>query len=161
MSKLSPLKPAQVIRKLRKLGFIGPIPGGRHARMVHPEKGKIIPIPMHKGGGLTLLARMLRRHPQVVSVTGDHRYWSGADEMHTVFGPILPSELTGTRYKVPWPDHPVYKPPRSWTYACDELLPLLPQDSEGRDAGDQEGGGAGDPLLLEALRPRPEGQVRG
>jgi len=27
------------------------------------------------------------------------------------------------RYKVPWPDHPVFKPPRSWTYACDELLP--------------------------------------
>jgi predicted RNA binding protein YcfA (HicA-like mRNA interferase family) len=49
MSKLSPLKPIQVIRKLKKLGFIGPIPGGRHVRMVHPEKGKIIPIPMHKG----------------------------------------------------------------------------------------------------------------
>ena len=77
-----------------------------------------------QGGGLTLLSRMLRRHPQVVSVSGNHRYWSGADEMHTVLGPILPSELTGTRYKVPWPNHPVFKPPRSWTYACDELLPF-------------------------------------
>jgi len=76
-----------------------------------------------QGGGLTLLSRMLRRHPQVVSVSGNHRYWSGADEMHTVLGPILPAELTGARYKVPWPDHPVFKPPRSWTYACDELLP--------------------------------------
>jgi len=43
--------------------------------------------------------------------------------MHTVRGPILPAELTGTRYKVLWPDHPVFKPPRSWTYACDDLLP--------------------------------------
>jgi len=76
-----------------------------------------------QGGGLTLLSRMLRRHPKVVSVSGNHHYWSGADEMHTVLGPILPAELTGTRYKVPWPDHPVFKPPRSWTYACDELLP--------------------------------------
>jgi len=76
-----------------------------------------------QGGGLTLLSRMLRRHPEVVSVTGNHRYWSGADEMHTVFGPILPPELTGTRYKVPASNHPIYKPPRSWTYACDELLP--------------------------------------
>ncbi|WP_177193575.1 sulfotransferase family protein [Thermodesulforhabdus norvegica] len=76
-----------------------------------------------QGGGLTLLSRMLRRHPEVVSVTGNHRYWSGADEMHTVFGPILPPELTGTRYKVPAAEHPLYNPPRSWTYACEELLP--------------------------------------
>ena len=76
-----------------------------------------------QGGGLTLISRMLRRHPQVVSVSGNYKYWSGADEMHTVLGPILPSELTGARYKVPVPDHPIYRPPRSWTYACDELLP--------------------------------------
>ena len=48
MSRLSPLKPHQVIRKLRKKGFVGPIPGGRHVRMVHTETGQIIPIPMHK-----------------------------------------------------------------------------------------------------------------
>lgn len=87
-----------------------------------------------QGGGLTLLTRMLRRHPEVVSVTGNHRYWSVADEMHTVFGPILPPELTGTRYKVPWPDHPLYKPPRSWTYACDELLPYYRKTAEDANA---------------------------
>lgn len=74
-------------------------------------------------GGLTLVSRMLRRHPLVVSVSGNYKYWSGADEMQQVLGPILPAELTGLRYKVPRPDHPVFKPPRSWTYACDELLP--------------------------------------
>ncbi|MDH5713983.1 MAG: sulfotransferase [Candidatus Aminicenantes bacterium] len=74
-------------------------------------------------GGLTLVSRMLRRHPSVVSVTGNYRYWSGADEMHTVLGPILPSELSGCRYKVPNSKHPLFSPPRSWTYACNELLP--------------------------------------
>jgi predicted RNA binding protein YcfA (HicA-like mRNA interferase family) len=49
MSKVSPLNPEEVISKLRKLGFIGPIPGGKHVRMFHSETGKIIPIPMHKG----------------------------------------------------------------------------------------------------------------
>ena len=66
MSKLSPLKPAQVIRKLRKLGFIGPVPGGRHVRMVHPERGKIIPIPMHKGKDVSVgLIRAILREIDV------------------------------------------------------------------------------------------------
>lgn len=49
MPKLSPLSSTQIIRKLRKLGFEGPIAGGRHSRMVHPQRQQIIPIPMHKG----------------------------------------------------------------------------------------------------------------
>ena len=76
-----------------------------------------------QGGGLTLVSRMLRRHPQVVSVSGNCKYWAGAYEMHTVLGPLLPAVLTGTRYKDPCPEHPLFKAPRSWTYACDELLP--------------------------------------
>ncbi len=48
MSRLTPLKPHEVVRKLRSLGFVGPMPGGRHVRMVHLETGKIIPIPMHE-----------------------------------------------------------------------------------------------------------------
>lgn len=49
MPKLSPLKAEQVIRKLRKLGYEGPVAGGRHSRMVHAGRGQIIPVPMHKG----------------------------------------------------------------------------------------------------------------
>ena len=49
MPKLSPLKAEQVIRKLRKLGFVGPVAGGRHVRMVRLETNQIIPVPMHKG----------------------------------------------------------------------------------------------------------------
>lgn len=74
-----------------------------------------------QGGGLTLIARMLRRHPNAVSVTGNASYWAGPDEMQVVMGPYLPSELTGLRHAVPF--HPRY-PERNWLYAIDELLPL-------------------------------------
>lgn len=62
MSKLSPLKPEQVIRKLRRLGYVGPVSGGKHIRMVHPESGTIIPVPMHKGKDVSigLIRAMLR-----------------------------------------------------------------------------------------------------
>ena len=49
MSWLTPLKSREVFSKLRRLGFVGPIPGGRHARMVHPQTGQIVPVPVHKG----------------------------------------------------------------------------------------------------------------
>jgi len=47
--KLKPLKSKEVIRKLSKLGFIGPIAGGKHIRMVNLQTKKIIPVPIHKG----------------------------------------------------------------------------------------------------------------
>ncbi len=54
MSRLTPLSTNEVIRKLRNLGFIGPIPGGRHQRMVHMTMKKIIPIPMHSGSDISV-----------------------------------------------------------------------------------------------------------
>lgn len=72
-----------------------------------------------QGGGLTLLSRMLRRHPDVVSAAGSARYWTSADEIQNVYGPVLPAELTGLRYKAP--PHPVLTAPRSWTFAAREL----------------------------------------
>lgn len=49
MPKLKPLKSKEVIKKLSKLGFVGPIAGGKHIRMVNLKTKKIIPVPMHKG----------------------------------------------------------------------------------------------------------------
>jgi len=49
MSRLTPLKPQEVVRKLSRLGYEGPYPGGRHRRMVNLQTGKVIPIPFHKG----------------------------------------------------------------------------------------------------------------
>jgi hypothetical protein len=73
-----------------------------------------------QGGGLTLISRMLRRNPSVVSVTGGYKYWSGADEMQNVLGPVLPSSLTGIKHKAP-PDV-VFDVPRGWLYATDRLI---------------------------------------
>jgi predicted RNA binding protein YcfA (HicA-like mRNA interferase family) len=49
MPKLSPLKSQELIRKLRRLGFVGPQSGGRHPHMIHADTKKMVPIPMHKG----------------------------------------------------------------------------------------------------------------
>lgn len=95
---------------------------GLHLRARDPERPIDRPIFLLgvQGGGLTLVSRMLRRHPRVVSVTGNHRYWAGADEMQNVLGPILPADLTGIVHKVP-PDG-VFTATRSWVYASDRLL---------------------------------------
>jgi len=49
MQRLILLKSGEVIRKLQKIGFSGPFPGGKHIRMVNLKTGKIIPVPVHKG----------------------------------------------------------------------------------------------------------------
>ncbi|MEW5986811.1 MAG: type II toxin-antitoxin system HicA family toxin [Chloroflexota bacterium] len=54
MSKLSPLKLHEVVRKLRQLGFDGPFSGGRHVRMVRTETGQIIPLPAHPGKDISV-----------------------------------------------------------------------------------------------------------
>ena len=106
----------------------------RNNWMLNPRAyiGKHKDIPINKpvflfglqGGGLTLVSRMLRRHPVFVSSTGNCKYWSGADEMSNVFVPLIPAALAGTRYKVPDPLKSQFITPRSWTYASNELLPF-------------------------------------
>ena len=54
MSKLSPLKPEEVIRRLRTFGFVGPVAGGRHSRMIRSSTGQIVPIPMHRGKDISV-----------------------------------------------------------------------------------------------------------
>ncbi len=62
MPKLMPLKANEVMRKLRALGYDGPIPGGRHVHMVHHVQKKVIPIPTHgnKDIGVGLLRKIIR-----------------------------------------------------------------------------------------------------
>jgi predicted RNA binding protein YcfA (HicA-like mRNA interferase family) len=67
MPKLSPLNSAQIIRKLRKLGFEGPIAGGRHSRMIHPERKLVIPIPIH--GGKDVSVGLIRAIIRDVGIT--------------------------------------------------------------------------------------------
>ena len=77
----------------------------------------------NQGDGLTLVSRMLRRSQQVVSLSGDYRYWSGADEMHRAMRSILPPGLrSGGRWFGGAPRHAILTAPRSWSYASDDLI---------------------------------------
>jgi len=87
-----------------------------------------------QGGGLTLISRMLRRNTAVISVTGGHRYWSGADEMQNVFGPILPPTLTGITHQAP-PDE-IFDTPRGWLYATDQLIDKYRSDENNAEISD-------------------------
>ena len=42
-----------------------------------------------QGGGLTLLSRILHRHPDAISVSSHHRHWAGEDETQNALAPIL------------------------------------------------------------------------
>lgn len=77
-----------------------------------------------QGGGLTLIARILRRNPRILSATGNASFWAGPDEMQNVMGDFLPPELTGLKHKIP--DIEKY-PERDWIYATDDLLPQYRQ----------------------------------
>jgi predicted RNA binding protein YcfA (HicA-like mRNA interferase family) len=62
MSRLTPLKLEEVVRRLRLLGYDGPVGGGRHIRMVHPQIRKVIPLPAHRGKdvGIGLIRTILK-----------------------------------------------------------------------------------------------------
>ena len=66
MPRLTPLRPREVIEKLRSLGYEGPYAGGRHSRMVHSKTGKVIPIPMHGGKDVSVgLIRAIVRELEI------------------------------------------------------------------------------------------------
>lgn len=69
MSKLTPLKPEEVMRKLRRLGFVGPYGGRKHARMIHPQRKKVIPVPIHKGRDVSVgLIREIIREVNILAL---------------------------------------------------------------------------------------------
>jgi len=59
MSKLSPVSWRELVKRLRRLGFDGPFPGGRHPYMVREDLVLHIPHP-HRGDiSVDLLSRIL------------------------------------------------------------------------------------------------------
>jgi hypothetical protein len=94
------------------------------SRLFRDYKDVVIDRPVFllgtQGGGLTLVSRMLRRNKQVVSVSGNHTYWSGADEMEHVLGSILPWDLRGVERQKPYP--PLIIHPSSWQCGINEYV---------------------------------------
>ena len=61
MAELSPVSWANLVRRLRKLGFDGPYQGGKHPYMMKGELVLTIPNPHRSEIGVDLLSRILRR----------------------------------------------------------------------------------------------------
>lgn len=59
--RLVPCLRSEFIRKLRRLGYAGPFPGGKHAYMTKPQSQPIVvPNPHYGDIGVGLLAKILR-----------------------------------------------------------------------------------------------------
>lgn len=61
MAKLSPVSWAELIGRLRKLGFDGPYRGGKHPYMIKGNLVLTIPNPHKKEIGVDLLQRILKQ----------------------------------------------------------------------------------------------------
>lgn len=79
-----------------------------------------------QGNGNTLISRIIRRHQNIVSVTGNYRYWAGADEMNSVLGPILPVEFKSIEYIKPYFD--TIKYPTDWVCGIDKYYNFFRKD---------------------------------
>jgi predicted RNA binding protein YcfA (HicA-like mRNA interferase family) len=61
MPRWGPITRRELIRGLRKLGFEGPLSGGRHQFMVRANVVVVVPNPHGRDIGVGLLARILRQ----------------------------------------------------------------------------------------------------
>ncbi len=61
MAELSPVSWADLVRRLRKLGFDGPYQGGKHPYMIRGNLVLTIPNPHRREIGAPLLSRILKR----------------------------------------------------------------------------------------------------
>lgn len=88
-----------------------------------------------QSGGTTLISRCLRRSREVVTISGDHRHWTGIDELGAVRNRTarLPPDLWGSKYRSDL-EHPVYGDDHSSVFACDELLPRYRRTAQDADA---------------------------
>lgn len=75
-----------------------------------------------QGNGATFVSRVLRRIDNVVTLSGNHRYWSGADEMQSALSYCLPAKYSRLTYKTPYSSY--FGNRRGWMYASDDQLPF-------------------------------------
>lgn len=76
----------------------------------------------NQGDGLSFVSRLIRRNKNVVSITGNHKYWTGADEMCTVMEPYLPYELRLPGILTKEISQSELSAPRSWSYGANEFF---------------------------------------
>jgi hypothetical protein len=92
-----------------------------------------------QGGGGTILARCLQRHPQTVYASGNSGFWAAPNEIHNCSHlHDVPEALRHRSYHFGTVDdgmehHPRYGYQRSWLYAIDEFLPRYGKTADAVD----------------------------
>ena len=61
MARISPIAHGELIRRLRKFGFKGPVAGGKHLYMTRGQHRLTIPNRHRREIGAALLARILKQ----------------------------------------------------------------------------------------------------
>ena len=76
-----------------------------------------------QGGGLTLLAHALQRHPAVVTMSGNSSYWTALNELGAEPSRMraLPPSLWGCKFRDDL-DHPIFGTMHNNVYATSELI---------------------------------------
>ncbi|NIL99718.1 MAG: hypothetical protein GTO30_07520 [Acidobacteria bacterium] len=98
-----------------------------------------------QGGGLTVLARCLYRHPRVVYASGNSEWWAGPDEIHNcphirdLPEPLVHRSFHFKNVTSAVENHPRFGYQRSWLYAVDELLSEHRKTAEDADEGTTRG----------------------
>ncbi len=98
-----------------------------------------------QGGGLTVLARCLYRHPQVVYASGNSEWWAGPDEIqncshiHDLPEPLVHRSYHFKNITAAIENHSRFGYQRSWLYAVDELLPTYRKRAEDADEATTRG----------------------
>jgi len=92
-----------------------------------------------QGGGTTLVARCLLRHPSVVSMSGASDYWVATDELGFVRNRMrkLPSTLWSSAHRDDL-DHPLVGTEHASVYASNLLLPAYRNTAEDATPADGE-----------------------
>lgn len=74
MAKISPVSWKALVKKLKKIGFEGPCPGGKHPYMIKGDVVLTLPNPHKKEIGIDLLMRILKQ------ADIDKEKWQGLDK---------------------------------------------------------------------------------
>ena len=61
MSRLSPVSWQELVKRLRRFGFVGPASGGKHPVMRKGDLSLVIPNPHRRQVSVDLLSRLLRQ----------------------------------------------------------------------------------------------------
>jgi Sulfotransferase family len=90
-----------------------------------------------QGAGETIIGRCLRRHPQVVSVSGNSSHWTGADELGTIRNRMsrLPRTLWGSKHRSDLADTSFGT---DQPHACDALLPHYRRTAADANPSDEQ-----------------------